>query len=58
MKKSKITQAVEKLHEADALLREAIQLLPKNRRFVRYVVDSQVLLDDAIILADPKQTLL
>lgn len=55
--KSNRIKAIEKIHMADKLLREAIQLLPKNQRFVRYVVDSQLLLDDAIIFADPKQTI-
>lgn len=58
MKKSKVTQAVEKLHAADKLMREAIKLLPKNRRFVKAVVESQIQLDDATVLADARQTLL
>jgi hypothetical protein len=56
--KSKLVQAVEKLHAADRLMRDAIKLLPKNRRFVQQVVDIQLQLDDAITLADPKQTML
>lgn len=58
MTKSKMIQAVEALHEADTLLRKAILLLPKNRRFVDAVVESEWHLDEAIVLADPKQTLL
>jgi hypothetical protein len=58
MAKSKVTQAVELLHEADALIRKAMLLLPKNRRFTSQVVDVQLALDDAITLADSKQTML
>jgi hypothetical protein len=58
MAKSKVTQAVELLHEADALMRQAMQLLPKNRRFTDAIVDTQIHLDDAITLADIKQTML
>ena len=56
--KSKVTQAVELLHEADVLMRKAMQLLPKNRRFTSQIVDTCYALDDAITLADSKQTML
>lgn len=56
--KSKITQIVELLQEADKLLGKALRLGAKNnRRFADKIVDIQIHLDDAITLADPKQTL-
>ena len=58
MTKSKVTKAVELLHKADDLMREAMKLLPQNIRFTNAVVDAQIQLDDAITLADIKQTML
>jgi hypothetical protein len=56
MTKFKVTKAVKLLHQADRLMAEAMRLLPKNRRFTAAVCDTQIHLDDAITLADLKQT--
>lgn len=54
----RISPIVDLIHEADTLLRKAIRRHSKNRRFVAKVVEAELLLDDAIALADPRQTII
>jgi hypothetical protein len=59
MKKSKTVKIVELLWEVDDLLKQALKLGGhKNPQFTRTIVDAQILLDDAVVYADKRQTLL
>ena len=56
MRKTKAKQAVEALEEADRLMRKAMLLLPKHRRFVNAIVELQLQLDDVSTIAEMKYT--
>ena len=56
--KQKIVERVKLLHAADRLMREALQVGGHHPCFGEAVCDAQLHLDDAIVWADKKQTLL